>query len=117
MRKPNFNKLSSTVLTGYKSEIEQILKDRKQTDEKKSKVLKRIKTMVESEGLSLDSLLEQDTISKPRKTAVKKTAKKVSPKYADPKDKSKTWSGRGRKPLWVDAHLKKGGKLEDLAIK
>jgi DNA-binding protein H-NS len=27
------------------------------------------------------------------------------------------WSGRGRKPKWVEAHLAKGGKLEDILIK
>lgn len=27
------------------------------------------------------------------------------------------WSGRGRKPRWVEDHLKKGGKLEDILIK
>jgi len=28
----------------------------------------------------------------------------------------KEWSGRGRKPAWVSAHLASGGKIEDLAI-
>ena len=27
------------------------------------------------------------------------------------------WSGRGRKPKWVEAHLAKGGKLEEILIK
>lgn len=27
------------------------------------------------------------------------------------------WSGRGRKPKWVEAHLTKGGKLEEILIK
>ncbi len=116
MRKPNFNKLSSEVLAGYKSDIEQILKDRKQVDEKKNKILKKVKSLVESEGLSLDSLLSASPATKTRKTAGKKTIRKVSPKYANPKDADQTWSGRGRKPLWVVAHLKKGGKVEDLSI-
>jgi len=38
------------------------------------------------------------------------------PKYRDPADPSKTWSGRGRKPAWVQAHLDKGGKIEQLQI-
>lgn len=116
MRKPNFNKLSSEVLSGYKSEIEQILKGRKQDDEKKNKLLKKMKSLAESEGLDLESLLNTSIPGKPRKTAVKKTTRKVSPKYANPKDKSQTWTGRGRKPLWVVAHLKKGGKVEDLSL-
>ena len=116
MRKPNFNKLSSEVLTGYKAEIESIIKERKQTDDKKSKVLKKLKSIVESEGLSLDALLSDSTASKSRKVAKKKAVRKVKPKYANPKDGSQTWSGRGRQPLWVVAHLKKGGKIEDLSI-
>lgn len=37
----------------------------------------------------------------------------VKPKYALG---DKTWSGRGRQPLWVLAYLNDGGRLEDLAI-
>lgn len=28
-----------------------------------------------------------------------------------------SWSGRGRKPRWVEDHLKKGGKLDEILIK
>ena len=41
---------------------------------------------------------------------------KVKAKYANPADASQTWSGRGRKPRWVVAHLDGGGAVEDLAI-
>ncbi len=37
-------------------------------------------------------------------------------KYANPADASQTWTGRGRRPAWVLAALKKGAKLESLAI-
>lgn len=37
-------------------------------------------------------------------------------KYANPDDKSQTWTGRGRKPNWLNARLKKGASLEDFAI-
>lgn len=40
---------------------------------------------------------------------------KVPPKFID-KSTGKTWAGRGVKPAWVEAHLKKGGKLDDLLI-
>ncbi len=114
MRKPNFHKLSSEVLAGYKSEIDQILKERKSINDKTNKILKKVKSLVESEGLSMDLLLSQQS-SKGRKLS-RKTGRKVSPKYANPKDSSQTWTGRGRQPLWVAAHIKKGGKVEDLAI-
>ncbi len=115
MRKPNFNKLSDEILAGYKNEIELILKDRKQVNDKKNKLLKKMKSMAESEGISLDTLLA-DAPRKAKKVAAKKTGRKVKPKYINPKDVSQTWTGRGRKPLWVAAHLKKSGKITDLEI-
>ena len=45
------------------------------------------------------------------------TGSKVRPKYRNPADESKQWSGRGRQPLWVKAHVDAGGALEDLLIK
>ena len=41
---------------------------------------------------------------------------KSSPKYANPDDRSQTWTGRGRKPNWLVARLKKGAKMDDFAI-
>lgn len=49
------------------------------------------------------------------KTDGKKSGFKVAPKYID-KATGTTWAGRGVKPAWVEAHLKKGGKLDDLLI-
>ncbi len=40
----------------------------------------------------------------------------VAPKYVNPDNPSETWSGRGRKPNWLVAKLKKGGKIEAFAI-
>jgi len=45
------------------------------------------------------------------------TRKPVEPKYRNPAKKSETWSGRGRKPKWVESALTSGKKLEDLLIK
>ena len=48
--------------------------------------------------------------------ATTKKRKPVAPKYANPDDPSQTWSGRGRRPRWVEAALAGGAKLESLAI-
>ncbi len=37
-------------------------------------------------------------------------------KYANPADKTQTWSGRGRKPRWFSEALAKGRKPESMAI-
>jgi DNA-binding protein H-NS len=42
---------------------------------------------------------------------------KVAPKYRNPRERSQTWSGRGRTPLWLQAMIKQGHKLEEFAIR
>jgi DNA-binding protein H-NS len=37
-------------------------------------------------------------------------------KYADPDDRSQTWTGRGRKPNWLIAKVKKGTTLKQLEL-
>ena len=37
-------------------------------------------------------------------------------RYANPADKSDTWSGRGRKPRWFTAAIASGKSPDDLAI-
>ena len=37
-------------------------------------------------------------------------------KYANPDDRSQTWTGRGRKPNWLIAKVKKGATLKQLEI-
>lgn len=40
----------------------------------------------------------------------------VAPKYAHPENPTLTWTGRGRKPRWVQENLDAGKSLEDLLI-
>lgn len=37
-------------------------------------------------------------------------------KYVNPDNRSETWTGRGRKPNWLVAKLKKGANIADFAI-
>lgn len=41
---------------------------------------------------------------------------KIAPKYANPADATQTWTGRGRRPLWVQTALDSGKSLDDLSI-
>lgn len=47
------------------------------------------------------------------KTRAELAAKGI--KYCHPENSLITWSGRGRKPTWVDAWIKNGGTLEELS--
>ena len=43
--------------------------------------------------------------------------KSVASKYANPDDSSQTWTGRGRRPLWLVAKMRKrGAKLKQFAL-
>jgi len=61
-------------------------------------------------GFSLDELLSDG------KGKAKGKSAKIAPKYADPADPTVTWTGRGRKPKWVEAYLAEGKSLDDLKI-
>lgn len=41
----------------------------------------------------------------------------VAAKYANPDDPGETWTGRGRKPRWLNAKLQEGAKIEKFLIK
>ena len=50
-------------------------------------------------------------------TQKKKEKAKEPPRYRNPKNPSETWTGLGRKPEWVQAWLRLGYQLSDMAIK
>ncbi len=44
------------------------------------------------------------------------SGRKVKPKYRNPKNRSETWTGRGRMPLWMAGLVKQGKKPADFLI-
>ena len=38
------------------------------------------------------------------------------PKYRNPQNSAETWSGRGKRPRWVEVALARGASLESLVI-
>jgi DNA-binding protein H-NS len=42
---------------------------------------------------------------------------KVLPKYRNPENRSETWAGRGKQPLWLTAQLRSGKKLDNFLIR
>ena len=76
-------------------------------ERKKRAALAELEEKARELGFSLAELTGTTT---PRKRAP------ASAKYANPADKSDTWSGRGRKPRWFAEALASGKKPEDMAI-
>jgi DNA-binding protein H-NS len=121
LTKSQLNKASekdlSQALEAIKAEIT------KRASNSKEKALKELKAVAAKHGVSLESLLggkpaKASTAKSPRgKKPVAKPRGKVAAKYANPADQSQTWTGRGRKPIWVVEALASGKTQEDLAIK
>ena len=76
-------------------------------DRARKAALAQMDAVAREHGFTVDQLLGK---------AVAGTRKPVAPKYANPADKSQTWTGRGRKPKWVVEALETGKSLEDLTI-
>ncbi|MBV7377754.1 H-NS family nucleoid-associated regulatory protein [Maritimibacter dapengensis] len=65
------------------------------------------------------SLKELSGVKPGRKAAAPKKQdgrSKVAPKYRNPDNASETWTGRGRKPKWVEAYMANGGELDNILI-
>ncbi len=77
-------------------------------DKAKSDLKDKIDRLVDGSGFTIAELYGY--------TARGRGRSKSAAKYANPENKSETWTGRGRKPNWLVARLKKGAKMDDFAI-
>lgn len=80
-------------------------------DRERAEVKKKMAELAETHGFSVSELF-----SGPGRGRGAKTRSVGVAKYANPDDRSDTWTGRGRKPNWLLERLKKGGKLADFEI-
>ncbi len=100
----DLDKLSKEELEQLKKDVDKALKS---VDARRKAEAKRAADQAAKEyGFSLDDLFG----STPSKGT------KGVPKYANPADPSQTWTGRGRKPGWVNDALNAGKSLDDLAL-
>ena len=108
MAKVDLKPLSLAELKSLKLRVEKAISrhDKKQ----KNKALAVVKAKAKEMGFSLDELTGGASAKKP---ATKKPAKAA---YRHPDDASKTWAGRGARPLWLKDALKSGKSLEDFKV-
>ena len=71
----------------------------------KAEALAKAEAAVKEFGYSLADL-----------TGGKRGGKMNPPKYRNPADPSKTWTGRGRQPQWIKDALAAGKDLSEMAI-
>lgn len=75
-----------------------------------ARVKEMLSTQLEGTGLNIDDILAGTVAEK------RKAVNKVAPKYRNPANADETWTGRGRKPLWVIDFLASGRSIEDTLI-
>lgn len=102
--------LSLNELTSLEKKVAKAILNRKTTEKKKA--LATIEAKAREMGFSLSELTGA---AKTRRGTVKVRIPGVA-RYANPADRSQTWTGKGRRPAWVLAALEAGKSLDDLAI-
>jgi DNA-binding protein H-NS len=94
MPKPNLSSMSIDAIVKLREDIDKVL-------DRKANELKRQLSMLGGASVR-------------RKQASSLIGRKVPPKYRSPS--GETWAGRGARPKWMVAALKKGKTMEDFLI-
>ena len=102
----DLSKLSIEELESLAKDIETEVTTRRQAE--RDKVFGQMRELAASLGLTLEDVV--------RLERGKGGAAGAQPKYRSPKDPNLTWSGRGKRPAWVNEALAAGKSLDDLAI-
>jgi DNA-binding protein H-NS len=74
-------------------------------DRERAEVKQAMAALAEKRGFSVSELF-----------GGRSRGKGSAAKYVNPDNKTETWTGRGRKPNWLVAKLKKGANMADFAI-
>lgn len=100
----------ASKLTELQKQIEALQKERDELmSRERAEAIENINSMIRSYGIRSRDL-DFGEVSKPLTIGRSKAAMKY-------KLGSQAWSGRGRKPKWIEDHLAKGGKLDELLVK
>ena len=102
--KVDLKKMSEKELIKLQSDVEKALATL--AESKRADALKAAEAAASKFGFSLSDVVGKSG----------KKKKKVAAKFRNPTDKSQTWSGRGRQPVWYKEALASGKSPEDLAI-
>ncbi len=107
--KINLESLSIAELKDLQDEI--VIQMELRGREERQKLVQEFREKAKTLGISLEDLLAgQKSKGKTRTTG------KVAAKYANPANPEQTWTGRGKRPLWVNDCLNGGKSLDDLKV-
>lgn len=108
----NLSKLSIPDLRKLEAEVSAQIKKQEKSEIAQARI--QIRTLAQNAGISLTDLLR--TESQPAKSPGKSSKVKTAAKFRNPNDRTKEWTGRGRKPQWVKEWTKEGKSIELLRV-
>ena len=100
--------LSISQLRDLQQQIPAELKRRE--SQEKADALVKLRAMAKTLGFSIEELMEKEAKVK------SPSGGKVKVKYRHPENVELEWTGRGRKPKWVEAWLAAGNTIESLLV-
>lgn len=102
--------LSVSQLRELQQQIPAELKRREAQE--KTEILNEVRAFAKARGYAIEDLLGKEV--KVKAAAV--SGNKVKVKYRHPQNTELEWTGRGRKPKWVEAWIADGGSLDNLLV-
>jgi DNA-binding protein H-NS len=105
----NIDRLSLKELVDLEAKVKKAIALAR--DRERNELKKKMADLAETHGFSVGELFGVTRGRGPGKGKSVGVAK-----YANPENRSDTWTGRGRKPNWLVERLKKGAKLADFEI-
>lgn len=106
----DISRLSMDELRGLQLQIPQEMKRR--GDRERLELLRELRALARARGYSLEELMKVEA-GLPKTREATGT---VKAKYRHPDNPGLEWTGRGRKPKWVESWLENGGELEILKV-
>ena len=99
----DLSKLSLEELQTLARDIETEIVSRREVE--RERVLSQMRELAASLGLTLEEVVRGE-----------KNRGTIAPKYRHPANPVLTWSGRGKRPAWVNEALVAGMTMDDLAV-
>lgn len=100
----------------YLKQIDQLTKEAEKVRQTElSAAIADIKAKMAQYGIRVSDIVGKESgATSIKKRGASATKNKVAPKYRG--SNGELWTGRGRRPAWVEAELAKGRSMDDLAI-